>query len=359
MCGHVGVFGVISQPLTTLFEDLLNLDIVRGIDSVGVATLSEDGKLDVVKDTILPYQLLRDAEYHALLWKQKNNLLLGHNRWATKGGVNKRNAHPFLKAHIVMAHNGTLRGQWRLPDCKDFENDSENIAHAIATLGIEETWKLVDGAATLVYYDTKAQTLNIISNCERPFHYAWLKGGRALIWSSEEAVLKNAFKLNGIVPSKDEIYSPKSDVLYSFHMKNKREVGWVKKELEKFEAKWTYFDHKGDMWANKRHGVDGYWKEGKWHPFTAAIKAEAVRELGIEPLIDAKINSGVVLLPAPQLNARRNITEEEFKKTYSECPGCLNNLKQEYLTCTIVDDKIAFCKECTDLALTANIQLVH
>ncbi|MSE24831.1 hypothetical protein GKC32_10305, partial [Lactobacillus curvatus] len=66
-------------------------------------------------------------------------VLMGHNRWATKGKINERNAHPFEHDHIIGAHNGTLRNQHLLPNHLDFEVDSDNIFHAMSTIGVDAT----------------------------------------------------------------------------------------------------------------------------------------------------------------------------------------------------------------------------
>jgi len=133
MCGIVGVVGKRGEKLFALFESLLKIDVLRGEDSTGVAFIDRK-KTIVVKDTVLPSELIADKDYSEAKkgMSYKGYIcLIGHNRFATKGAISPELAHPFTKGHIVMAHNGTIRNQSGLIDNRKFESDSENIAHSI------------------------------------------------------------------------------------------------------------------------------------------------------------------------------------------------------------------------------------
>jgi predicted glutamine amidotransferase len=215
MCGIVGIFGLINKTRIGMFEDMLAMDGVRGRDSTGVAIIT-DKAVGVVKEAVLPDVILGDSLYKE--WKKgKIRCLLGHNRAATLGKVTKDNAHPFQYKHITMVHNGTLENRWRLPDYWKYDTDSEAIAHCIADHGIEATWKVLEGAATLVWWDNAKQSLNVISNGKRPFFMQPLKDNNGVVWSSERWTLQVAALRSGELYHKpDKIYCPIVDKLYTF-----------------------------------------------------------------------------------------------------------------------------------------------
>ena len=189
-----------------MFEELLFADTFRGPHSTGVHSLFQlVDKGEIVTET-RKKMLDGPAFIASKFWPEvsekrvpgatANSVLIkrpfcmiGHNRWATKGGINDANAHPFTHDHITMVHNGTLRDQTILPEHKRFEVDSDNVAYALANWGAEKTIQNLNGAFTLVWHDAKEQTVNIIRNSERPFHLAKTTTGD---WfgASEEAMLK-------------------------------------------------------------------------------------------------------------------------------------------------------------------------
>jgi len=58
-----------------------------------------------------------EPEYDKLGWQPLSDLGLLHLRWATPGlPVEDRNTHPFRRGRFVLAHNGAIHPQSRLPD---------------------------------------------------------------------------------------------------------------------------------------------------------------------------------------------------------------------------------------------------
>src|SRR3546814_15559864 len=108
---------------------MLQVDVIRGMDSTGVAAVRKK-HIAVVKDTLLPQYLMSTKQYDKHIDNLDNFCLIGHNRFATKGKVDATNAHPFKHGHITLAHNGTLRSMWDLPDHANFQTDSEAITYA-------------------------------------------------------------------------------------------------------------------------------------------------------------------------------------------------------------------------------------
>lgn len=194
MCGIVGVAcsGPMTVPLKELFQNLLYHDVVRGHHATGIAAVDTNNKgISVVKAALPASEFLQQPEPQELFAHKHNyNIYLGHNRFATSGSKSEdANAHPFQWGHIVGVHNGSLRNQSLLDDHKDFEVDSSNIFWHMAIHGLDDTISKLNGAYSLVWYDSQENSLNFIRNSERPMVIARLTGG-ATVWASEMGMLR-------------------------------------------------------------------------------------------------------------------------------------------------------------------------
>lgn len=188
MCGLVGVAGAITPTEKAVFADLLVVDQLRGTDSVGILTVDLQGKTRVVKSLDTPADFVRakstgEAQFGTM------RLLMGHNRWKTKGAVNVANAHPFQFPSVIGAHNGTLRDQTLLPDHQTFDVDSENIYHAFDTLGVQATTPLLNGAYALTWFDVEDHSVNLLRNAERPLYFCSSADEKTIFWASESWML--------------------------------------------------------------------------------------------------------------------------------------------------------------------------
>ncbi len=239
MCGIFCTAGDLIAKQDNFMYDMFVMDSLRGMDSCGLLTVKAYGEdAAVFKKAMLPHDYL-DSRGYAKLIKPKNKVMVGHNRWATKGTVNHVNAHPFTVGSITGVHNGTLAHQYRLPDSYQFDVDSENIMHAINKIGIEETWKLVDGAAALMWWDAKANTFNFIRNAERPLFFCYSKDLKQMYAASEKFMLMSALHRNGI--EHHQIETLPINTLYSFEVdirakKDKDIVKCSTRKLEPFRA---------------------------------------------------------------------------------------------------------------------------
>lgn len=193
MCGIVLAGGNLTSTDVEIFNQLIYTGVFRGQHSTGVFGQAKSSvEVFTAKEALPSYAFLLTDEYQKVMtgpgkYMSAPSWVVGHNRHATRGAVNARNAHPFKIGNITLVHNGTLTDQGILPDSTQFEVDSENICHAIDKLGAAETIQKLDGAFTLIWHDAKDNTLHIIRNKERPFHLA--RCGQDWFGASEEDML--------------------------------------------------------------------------------------------------------------------------------------------------------------------------
>lgn len=198
MCGLVGYFGKGKVHYETVFKDLLQLGMIRGPHSTGVLFVRENDKekCRVVKDSVLPIDLIDTREFSDNM-APFNKVLMGHNRWATRGAILKRNAHPFVCGNVIGAHNGTLHSVYDIDGLK-YDTDSEAIFHYINNHGIKDTWKKLDGPAAITFWDRQASTMNLVRNKERPLFFSYTSEGDGVFWASESWMLHGAAMRNGL-----------------------------------------------------------------------------------------------------------------------------------------------------------------
>jgi glutamine---fructose-6-phosphate transaminase (isomerizing) len=134
MCGIVGYIGP-REAAEFLVAGLRRLEY-RGYDSSGVATITPDGQLALVKSAG------RIDRLEALLAKTPapGRVGIGHTRWATHGAPSDINAHPHVGGDNTLAvvHNGVIENFQAIKARLQSEGylfqsatDSEVIAHLI------------------------------------------------------------------------------------------------------------------------------------------------------------------------------------------------------------------------------------
>lgn len=200
MCGLSGVAGRIFKREEDVFENLLYFMAIRGMHSTGMASVAlADSQIRLAKVLGTPDYLIGDKHWNKAM-AVNCKVLLGHNRYATKGEVKLYNAHPFAFKHVVGMHNGTIYdfAKKKLPDGEFFKTDSEAIISSIETQGIEKTVLLLEGAYCLVWYDTRDDTINMIRNKDRMLYYAFSNDHQTLFWASEVELLASAMNRNNV-----------------------------------------------------------------------------------------------------------------------------------------------------------------
>lgn len=189
ICGLVGVIGDLFVKDVDRFKWLLSANRIRGPYATGISSIV-DGQVRIAKVDDVPEYILEDKDL-SKFFNTTTPFLMGHNRWPTKGSRDSDAAHPYLKGHIVGAHNGTI--QDHPLDAIDKHlvgvTDSEKLFDAISKYGVEDTMKHMFGAWALTWYDKKQKTFNLLRNKERPLYYVVSKYGTQMAYASEPKML--------------------------------------------------------------------------------------------------------------------------------------------------------------------------
>lgn len=227
MCGLVGMAGSISAKEEKMFRDMLICNAIRGLDSAGVAFVGVQPSATAVTEKVTGSSQnlwewgMSDLMTQRGIAKQRQKVMIGHNRAATYGLVNDENAHPFNFDHITGVHNGSLTHWTDLEGYADFDVDSMAIFKTIADKGIDHCWKNFYGAAALVWWDESDDSLNLIHNSQRPLFVAWSEDEKTIFWSSEDWIIdgladKHGVKLREDTEDNPNLFELKDDVLHKF-----------------------------------------------------------------------------------------------------------------------------------------------
>lgn len=129
MCGIVGYTG--AKEASELLLSSLELLEHRGYDSVGIACRdSETDEVCIQKCVGRVRDLRAECEVNPVL----STCGIGHTRWATHGGVYKKNAHPHQCGKVTLVHNGIVENyrelieDYNLQDALQSETDTEVVA---------------------------------------------------------------------------------------------------------------------------------------------------------------------------------------------------------------------------------------
>lgn len=367
MCGQVGYAGKGSGKLDDIFKVMLNLDVLRGSHSTGVAIVQRSGEWTIIKDTLLPPDIIADKEFEDCI-KKTNMVLMGHNRWATKGAITAENAHPFQVGRIIGTHNGTLSGQWRLPDYKNFESDSHNLFHAIDKLGIKEAWKLVDGAAACVWWDMEEGSLNMITNGQRTLNFlipekqkhGGIDNNKGVFWASESWMITIAMTREGLEFEKPTML--KKDVLHKFTFASDMTITHTEEPLIPFVQPsyrsvpvTRHYGSGGYGGSNQGSGTSTLPTGGRVIPFPKLSKRDK-KALKRQERQEAKRRKAEEDGNVISWDGRL-LGEEEFYSKYNRCVLCDTPLVFEEGGMHIIDDETAACRGCSDTAKTWGQQI--
>lgn len=207
MCGIVSMISKTPHGFTWkekgIFEQMLFVNTLRGIDSTGVFGVNKYGNLKMIKAAKPAVDFVRTKTVKDFLAKITTDfrIVVGHNRATTKGATSDENAHPFIEDHTCLVHNGTLHTHRHL---KNVDVDSHAICHAINEKDYKEVIPELNGAYALIWYDAKEKKLHISRNTERPL---WIvQTDTTDFIASEPAMLIWILNRNGITNVKTEYF---------------------------------------------------------------------------------------------------------------------------------------------------------
>ena len=234
MCGIVGIIaksktGFYSKDIQIL-QQMLFAGQLRGSHGTGIFLNNKKGRVRVVKGA-MPGSDFINTNLFDIAMKDtmaEATFCIGHNRFATKGGLNFKSTHPFTEGDITLIHNGTLTTHLELANV---EVDSHAICHSINNIGTEETIKKLNGAYALVWHDKRNNSLNLVRNKERPLHIFEVQG--AFIICSERDMGLWIINRNNISIIKD--YALTIDMLMSINLET---MEITHKEVETYKP-WT------------------------------------------------------------------------------------------------------------------------
>jgi glutamine---fructose-6-phosphate transaminase (isomerizing) len=117
MCGIIGYVG--KQNATNMLLHGLKKLEYRGYDSSGIAIIDSYNNFQIIKSIGKISELEFKINNNTI---QKNNIGIGHTRWATHGIPNEVNAHPHECGDVILVHNGIIENYIEIKQELEKEN---------------------------------------------------------------------------------------------------------------------------------------------------------------------------------------------------------------------------------------------
>jgi len=179
MCGIFGIVTRKDEALGLLLTEAGKRLSYRGYDSVGCATLGEDGGIDLRKDVGKVSEVAERLRFHEM----RGTRGIVQLRWATFGAPSSANAQPHLDSDgdLVGAHNGNVVNNVELR--AEFigngmtvrsTNDGETCVHAVERY-VDQGHSMLD-AIRRAYDDLEGDYAFVIGRVREDKLYAFKKG---------------------------------------------------------------------------------------------------------------------------------------------------------------------------------------
>ena len=210
MCGIFGIVMDEEKTLGPILIDAARRLTYRGYDSVGAATLTTKGKIDLRKDVGRVEEV--SEKYHFSEMRGKRGIV--QLRWATFGAPSQLNSQPHLDSNgdLVGAHNGNvvnnaeLRQQFIAEGMTvRSENDGETCVHAVERY-LNRGYEFID-AIRLAYGDLEGDYAFVIGRVNEDCLYS-IKKGSGLVIGIGEGFTCLSSDLPSILPLTRKIIRP-------------------------------------------------------------------------------------------------------------------------------------------------------
>ena len=190
MCGIFGIVTAQEEQLGPILIAAGKRLAYRGYDSVGCATLREDGTIDLRKDVGRVAEVAERLQFVAMRGRRGITQL----RWATFGAPSQVNAQPHLdsEGRMVGAHNGNVVNNVELRESFIAEgmtvrstNDGESCVHAVERY-VRQGCDMVT-AIRQAYQDLQGDYAFVIGARDDDKLYAIKKGSGLVVGLAEGA----------------------------------------------------------------------------------------------------------------------------------------------------------------------------
>jgi len=163
MCGIVGYISNKEKLKLAEFMMMIKSLDYRGYDSWGVSHLTD--KINITKEI----GKIENTDIQG-----ESNLILGHTRWATHGGVTKENAHPHLSNDetISLVHNGIIENY----------QDLKSKLVGFNFSGQTDTEVLTNYIQSKLNEDTLSSFVDVLSELKGTYAIGFLKRGENRIY---------------------------------------------------------------------------------------------------------------------------------------------------------------------------------
>ena len=211
MCGIFGIVADKEELLGPILIEAAQRLTYRGYDSVGAATLKDNGEIDLRKDVGRVEEVSKKYNFSEMVGRRGITQL----RWATFGAPSQLNSQPHIDSDgdLVGAHNGNVVNNIELR--QEFidegltvrsQNDGETCVHAVERYLIRG-YEFID-AIRLAYGDLEGDYAFVIGRSNEDCLYA-IKKGSGLVIGMGEGFTCLSSDLPSILPLTRTIIRPR------------------------------------------------------------------------------------------------------------------------------------------------------
>ena len=245
MCGIIGYIG--KENATPLLLEGLRRESYRGYDSSGIVVFEKEvahyvkavGKLEKLEELVAqdPFS---------------GTIGLGHNRWATHGGVTEENAHPHTdcKGNIFLVHNGIIENYSTLKEKLEkkghrftSQTDTEVLPHLVEHFfkgnlenAVKEALKLVRGAYGIAVIAKQDPGKIVVAKLSSPLVLS-VNGSGGFVASDPAALLSHSNKMVFLDDREVGVITPDhfsvTDLQDHLKVKEVTELDWTLEEAQK------------------------------------------------------------------------------------------------------------------------------